>query len=220
MIKDLNINLFQFEGNFYSLHRQLIKIKEPLQKKEELNYQKKVGINLSNFLDHRTYDQIPVKNQDIKTWVTDINQDIARKDTHQLYSLIHPINNDRFALNFYNVNADLVEKIRTKIKLTPIKNNIDKSNFDQNYCFKLYYPSQVCPENIFKKLPPLDTRIKALAEDVAGNDWLTKFPEPQWHNYLWEMLEFLKSPAGVKSVEKKFIELSKLKFITKAAQLK
>lgn len=222
MEKSFN-NLFQFDGNFYSLHRQLIKVKQPLQIKEETNYQKKVGKNLASFLDQKTYEQKTLSQNEINLWVTELNQDVAQRDTHQLYSLIHPLSSDKFILNFYNVQFNLIDKIKSSLKLTPLKNSptkINLANFNQNYCFKLYYPSEICPVKIFKYLPSVEKRIKALAEDIVGNDWLTTFPENQWQNYLWKMLEYLKSPAGIKAIEEKQKELSKMKFITKVNQLK
>lgn len=222
MSKESSSNLFHFEGSFYTLHQRLLKIKNPIHQNQEKIYHKKSAKNFANFLDQKLCDKSVIDRHEIERWVRELNQDIAQRDTHQVCSWIHPLGSEKFIVNFYNLRPDSLEEVANRAKVIPIKDNskIVIPTFQNSYCFKLYYPAEINVSQIFKNLPLLESRIKALAEDVVGNNWLTSFPENQWQRYLFPMLDYLQGAEGQLAISKKISEFQNLNFITKLSQVK
>lgn len=233
------------KGSFSELHSKLEAIKRSLLAKEDEEYRTKSATHLAFYLDSGTLNRKIPSLKEAQDWLKILGEEAAEKEMPDVQAWIHPLGEDLFIVKFFNLRSEHHKMVNQKLRgkefnfyaSQKVPSHLTETEWKKRervwhsligatgswktagFVFNLYQPSPLTLELLFKNLPSAKSRIQSLAEERVGDEWLTQYPEDEWQNFLFSMIEFLQSPLGKSQVEKKVKEFKSLKLITKLKEL-
>lgn len=229
-----------YKGSIANLTSELVKVEIALNKMERPAHLKKMGLELSSFLDASFRSSVSLFKLD--KWIIETEEDATFFEMKTVRVWFNSLTKNQCLVKFFNISDKhraLIEKTMSLTeysyyphhskekqtqwpeRLKTWESLVKRNKWDNSgFMFTLYSPESLAIDQVFNHMPSLAKRQLNLAEKTIGNNWISHLPQHEMTVKLFEALRYLKTEEGKKAIEAEIKKIKKQSLIYKLEQIK